>query len=291
MGSRCELKLYAAADRVESVMHDCVAIVRRLEDKYTRYKPDSVTSKINANAGSSTPLALDDETLELLNYAHVLHQQSDGVFDITSGILRKAWNFKSNQLPSVEQINQLLPCIGWHLVELNPPFFHLPLQGMEIDFGGFVKEYTADVIADFCRENHIHHGLVNLGGDIHIIGPHPEGAPWQVGIQHPRQLDKAITSVDIPRGAIATSGDYERFMVIDGVRYSHLLNPKTGQSIQTQFASASVIAERCLIAGSFTTIALLKSQTEPDWLASIGLPYLLVDQQMRIQGSIEGIAK
>lgn len=282
MGSRCELALYLPDSRAEQIGANAIALVRRIEAKYTRYQPTGVTAQINASAGLAQPIKLDDETAQLLNYAAVLHQQSDGLFDITSGILRRAWDFRSQQLPSAAQINALLPFIGWPLVEWDAPFLRLPHPEMEIDLGGFVKEYCADLVADFCRDAGVAHGLVNLGGDIHVIGPHPDGSPWQVGIQHPRTPSSAIATIDIAQGAIATSGDYERFMLLDGVRYSHLLNPFTGQSIQPQFASASVIAPRCLIAGSFSTIALLKSPTQADWLASIGLPYLTVDQAMTI---------
>lgn len=283
MGSPCELQLYLQDDKASSIGQQIQNLIYHYEAKYSRYQSSSVTSRINAAAGLEV-VKLDEETAKLIDYAAVLHQQSDGLFDITSGILRRAWDFKSQSLPTAQQIEELLPKIGWEKVQWNSPEIYLPYAGMEIDFGGYVKEYTADVVADFCLENGVNHGLINLGGDIHILGPHPDGSPWRVGIQHPRQIKKAIASVDIPQGAIATSGDYERFMVINGVRYSHLLNPFTGQSIQPRYASVSIIAARCLIAGSFSTIALLKSVDEPDWLNAVELPHLIVDQEMNLSG-------
>jgi thiamine biosynthesis lipoprotein len=283
MGSPCELQLYLEDNKASSIGQQIRELINYYETKYSRYQPSSVTSRINASAGIET-IELDEETAKLIDYAVVLHQQSDGLFDITSGILRKAWNFKSQSLPSAQEIEQLLPKIGWEKVEWKTPFIRLPYEGMEIDFGGYVKEYTADVVADFCLQNGVNQGLINLGGDIHVLGPHPNGSPWRVGIQHPRQIKKAIASIEISQGAIATSGDYERFMIIDGVRYSHLLNPFTGQSIQPKFASVSIVAARCLIAGSFSTIALLKSLDEPDWLNTVDLPHLVVDQQMNLSG-------
>lgn len=283
MGSPCELQLYLEDNKASSIGQQIRELINHYEAKYSRYQSSSVTSLINSSAGMEA-VELDEETAKLIDYAAVLHQQSDGLFDITSGILRKVWNFKSNALPAQQEIEQLLPKIGWEKVEWNPPFIRLPHAGMEIDFGGYVKEYTADVVADFCLQNGVNHGLINLGGDIHVLGPHPNGSPWRVGIQHPRQIKKAIASIDISQGAIATSGDYERFMMIDSVRYSHLLNPFTGQSIQPQFASVSIIAARCLIAGSFSTIALLKSVDDSAWLNNVGLPHLIVDQQMNLSG-------
>lgn len=284
MGSPCELQLYMDDQNAHQVGQQAYGLIKALEAKYSRYQSDSVTSKINQSAGAA-PLELDEETARLMDYAQVMHAQSDGLFDITSGILRKAWNFKSQQLPSSEQIEQLLPLIGWQKVEWSAPFFRLPKAGMEIDFGGYVKEYATDVVAQFCVDAGIEHGLINLGGDIHVIGPHLDGTPWQVGIQHPRLAQKAIATIDITQGAIATSGDYERFMLIDGIRYSHLLNPFTGHSIQPAYASASVIAPQCIVAGSFSTITLLKSSTEPQWIFDAGVPYLLIDQTMQMRGS------
>jgi thiamine biosynthesis lipoprotein len=133
----------------------------------------------------------------------------------------------------------------------------------------------------------VFHGLVNLGGDVRIVGPHPDGSPWKVGIQHPRHPAAPIATVDMSEGAIATSGDYERFMIIDGVRYCHLLNPKTGQSIQPAYASISVIAGQCLVAGSFSTIAMLKSTEDTSWIAGGGLPYLAIDQRMGMSGTVD----
>lgn len=286
MGSPCEFQLYMDDAQAHAISEHIRALIARIEAKYSRYQTTSITSQINAMAGNNDAVELDEETARLIDYANIMHQQSDGLFDITSGILRKLWNFNSQTLPSSQQLDQLIPLIGWEKIEWQAPFFRLPQTGMEIDFGGYVKEYTADVAADFCVSENINHGLINLGGDIHVIGPHPDGSPWQVGIQHPRIANQAIATIEIPQGAIATSGDYERFMLINGTRYSHLLNPFTGQSIQPKYASASVIAARCILAGSFSTIALLKSPNEPDWLAHANLPYLLVNQEMKLLGSL-----
>ena len=287
MGSPCELKIYCSSSaQANNVAQDVKSEVGRLEKKYTRYATTSVTSQINMGAGKGRPVEIDHETSQLLNYAEVLHQQSDGLFDITSGILRKAWDFTSNQLPSSDALEQLLPLIGWRKVELDANHIYLPLSEMEVDFGGFVKEYAVDVISTLCVDLGICHGLINLGGDIKIIGPHPDGSPWKVGISHPRNPGGAIATVEMAAGGIATSGDYERFMVIDGVRYCHLLNPNNGMSIQSQYASISVIADTCLLAGSFSSTAMLKSPQTPGWLAEIGLPHLKVDQAMVLNGTI-----
>ena len=287
MGSPCEFNFYCdSGQQAKQITQLLIDEINRLEDKYTRYKATSVTSSINNNAGKNNGIRLDEETTHLINYADLLYQQSDGLFDITSGVLRQEWNFKSGQLPSKQSIQALLPMIGWDKVSWSAPYFYLPVEGMEIDFGGFVKEYTADVLATLCIDNGVIHGLINLGGDIRVIGPNPDESPWRVGIRHPRKPATAIATVDMSSGGIASSGDYERYIIIDGKRYSHLLNPITGDCIQPYFSSVSVISDSCLLAGSFSSIAMLKSQEDSGWLKDIGLPYLGVNQSVQLSGTL-----
>lgn len=286
MGSPCELKLYAHGKNFQRIVSRALARLVEIENKYSRYREDSITTQINSAAGSDSPVELDAETAGLLDYADTLYEQSNGLFDISSGILRKVWNFKSQQLPQPSEIEKLLPLIGWRKVMWHKPYFALPQKGMEIDFGGFVKEYAADQIANDLRASGISSGLVNLGGDIAIVGPHPDGSPWVVGIQHPRESGQAIVKIPVGYGAIATSGDYERFMCVAGKRYSHLLNPHTGHCVQPEYASVTVIADQCLIAGSFSSLAMLKSEACVNWLEGAGVAYLQIDQQMAVSGNI-----
>ncbi len=286
LGSICEFKLYLEETEAPRVFAYLEELVLGFQAKYSRYRDDSITAQINQHAGSLTFVEVDEETASLLNYADNLFEQSDGLFDITSGILRRVWDFSSNTLPREEHLASILPKIGWQKVERKNHSIRLPEKGMEIDFGGYVKEYIADVCATHCMNMHINHGLINLGGDVRIIGPHPNGESWKVGIQHPRQPGKAIATIDVPHGAVATSGDYERFMIIGERRYCHILNPHTGKSIRPWYSGLSVVAEHCLIAGSFTTIGLMKSETNKNWIAESGLPWLGVDQEMKLHGEL-----
>ena len=285
MGSRCELRFYAPQGAGSSILRSALERLSSLEQKYSRYRPDSITSQINGRAGTGRSVPIDSETLGLLHYADSMYQQSRGLFDITSGVLRQAWDFRSARLPAPGQIEALMPMIGWPKVDWSSTGIALTIKGMELDFGGFVKEYAADQVAQTLRDNGVSHGLVNLGGDIVVVGPHPDEQPWQVGIRHPRQVDTALLKLPMTHGAIATSGDYERFMIVDGVRYSHLLNPSTGQPIRTPYASATVVADQCLIAGSFSSLALLLGETDPDWLTRTGLPHVLIDQSMSVRSN------
>ena len=146
---------------------------------------------------------------------------------------------------------------------------------MEIDFGGIGKEYAADRMATICIEHGIAHGLVNLGGDVRAIGSQPNGAPWRVGIKHPREEARTIASVELVDGAVATSGDYERFFEIGGRRYCHILDPRSGMPV-THWQSVSVVAPLCIVAGSCSTIAMLMEAAGEDFLAQQGLSYIAV---------------
>lgn len=270
--------LVHAPDRagVVRAVEAAIAEVKRIEAKYSRYREDSVVSQINRAAGLH-PVAVDAETQNLLAYADACYIQSDGLFDITSGVLRHAWNFRGGTLPTAAAIEQLLPRIGWHRVERHDGEVFLRSTGMELDFGGFGKEYAVDRACEVLHAHKVNHALANLGGDLRATGPQPDGSAWRVGIRHPRRDGELLARVDLPGGALATSGDYERFMIVDGVRYAHILNPRTGWPVANTYQSVSTRAEACLLAGSATTIALLKGETEGrEWLEDLACPYLAV---------------
>ena len=290
MGSPCEIKLYAKTrPRAVHMAKRVVAEVARLEARYSRYRPDSFLSEINRVAASGGSIAVDDETAGLLNYVETCHRESGGLFDITSGVLREAWKFNRDALPDAAQIDALLGRVGWSRLRWEPPVLSFPQPGLELDFGGAVKEYAVDRVAALCWEAEIRHGLINLGGDIKIIGPHPDGSPWAIGIQHPRRPGEFIHTLMLRRGAMASSGDYERCLVVDGRRYGHVLNPRTGWPVG-HLASVSVVADLCVVAGSASTIAMLKEVAGPEWLEGMGLPHLWVDVDGHLGGSLLSVA-
>ena len=166
--------------------------------------------------------------------------------------------------------------MGWHKVNWQMPLLEFTQSGMELDLGGVVKEYAVDRAATLCREANIKNGLINLGGDIRLVGPRGNGDPWIVGIEHPRQPSSVLLNLSVTRGALASSGDYQRCIVIDGIRYAHILNPKTGWPVK-HLAAVSVMSDFCVVAGSASTIAMLKEEQGPEWLRQLGLPHLWVD--------------
>jgi thiamine biosynthesis lipoprotein len=277
MGTHCEIQLFSEhPGHAQRLAKRIIADVERLEAKYSRYREDSLLSAINRVAMQGGQIEIDEETGYLLDYAATCYQHSDGLFDITSGILRQAWRFQNNRLPSQDEIQPLLEKVGWQKLNWQTPMLEFLQPGMELDFGGIVKEYAVDRAASLCREANITNGLINLGGDIRLTGPRNDGEPWIVGISHPRKPGLLMLNLSVTRGAIASSGDYERCIVIDGVRYAHILNPKTGWPVR-HLAAVSVIGDFCLVAGSASTIAMLKEEQGPTWLKELGLPHMWMD--------------
>ncbi|KGM40707.1 hypothetical protein JY96_13430 [Aquabacterium sp. NJ1] len=274
-------------DEARALAELAIREVLRIEYKYSRYRSDSIVSQINAAAGNGEFIVLDDETAQLMAYADKLWDFSEGLFDITSGVLRRAWDFKSGRVPSTAQLEALRPLVGWRQLELvfdvqiSSTSVRLTRPGMEIDFGGFGKEYAADRAAALLMGKGVRHGYVNLGGDIRLMGPRPDGEPWDIGVAHPREADHAIATMKLSSGAMATSGDYERYMDVDGHRYCHILHPWTLMPVMF-WRSISVVSSVCSAAGALSTIAMLKQDQAPAFLRSQGVTWLGVDQSGQV---------
>jgi thiamine biosynthesis lipoprotein len=283
MGGPCQIQLdHGEETHALAALDAAEAEVRRLDAKFSNYRPDSLATAINASAGSGKAIALDEETQTLLNYADTLCQQSNGMFDMTSGVLRHAWDFKSATPATQADIDQLLPLVGWHLLDLEPGSVKLPKTGMELDFGGLVKEYACDAAAKILREHNCTHALVELAGDISICGPPITSTSWAIGIRHPQHPEQPLAEIALSEGCLASSGDYAR-----GI--GHILNPKTGWPV-CGLASVSIVADQCLVAGSLATLALLKTEQEAlQWLDTLGVPWLAVNTSMQVSGTINGL--
>ncbi|MBX9696873.1 MAG: FAD:protein FMN transferase, partial [Alphaproteobacteria bacterium] len=265
MGCPCSLQLYAASEgKAVDVYQAVFDRVDALDRHYSNYSKTSFAAEINQSAGNLKGIQVDSETALLLDYARECYFKSNGLFDITAGILRRAWDYQSliPSLPDEKFLKDLLKCVGFHKLKWEKPHLVLPLTGMNLDWGGVVKEYAVDTAATLCKSLGISHGLVEMGGDITVIGPHPDGSAWAVGITNPLDPTVDIAVVKVFNGGLASSGDYERYFEIDGIRYGHILNPKTGWPV-SGISSASVVAPHCLVAGSFATIAMLHDGKNP----------------------------
>ncbi|WP_328698810.1 FAD:protein FMN transferase [Colwellia sp. 20A7] len=262
--------------------------VWRIEDKFSRYNQHSLCSLINNNAGQA--VAIDEETFQLLTFADHCYQLSEGLFDISSGVLRKAWSFQgsNNQhstFPSSAKVSKSLLQVGWYKIHFDQQTITL-LNGMEIDFGGIGKEYAVDRSIILAKQLTDQPVLVNLGGDLAVSGPRHNNQTWQVAIENPdvdSQVNTDVNSdlnsdvnpdvnnnadmiVALKSGALATSGDAKRFLIKDGIRYGHILNAKTGWPIDKAPRSITVVAPQCIQAGILATLALLQGSNAEHFL-------------------------
>ena len=269
MASPCEV-LLDETDAVQTAWLGGLAAdeTLRIQAKFSRYRDDNIIHAINTSAGR--PVTVDEETAGLLNFAARCHELSNGRFDITSGVLRRLWTFDgSDRLPSRGQVKQLLPMIGWQKVGWSDPVITLP-AGMEIDLGGLGKEYAVDRVTSLLAEKTAAAFLVNFGGDLRAHGRLRDGQPWRVGVERPGFEKLAALNLQLKQGALATSGDANRYLLKDGERYSHILNPRTGWPVRQAPRSVTVLAETCTQAGLLATLAMLQGQKAETFLAEQG---------------------
>ena len=221
---------------------------------------------------------VDRETAALLNYAETQFNISEGMFDITTRRLSALWD-RIESIPEERQITAALQKTGWRRVRWNGRNLQVP-TGFELDLGGIVKEYAADRAAGLLLNAGLRSGYVDLGGDFHFLGPHPDRRPWKVGIRNPEKKDDPIAAVDLYSGGLASSGDYERCIEIDGIRYGHIIDPRTGWPANPGGAGLSAVsslAPTCLLAGSVATLAMLLPREQAiSFLNQSGLRWLAI---------------
>jgi thiamine biosynthesis lipoprotein len=274
MASPCEV-LLPATDHAQAREFGALVAAEawRVERKFSRYLDDSVVARIHASRGNA--IEVDEETAALLDFARQCHELSDGAFDITSGVLRHAWKFDgSDRIPEAAAIERLLPLVGFAKLEWHAPQLLLP-AGMELDFGGIGKEYAVDRAYEMLAARRSAPFLVNFGGDLRANRPPPHG-PWQVGIERPDTNRDAAMILELTHGALATSGDSRRFLLKEGVRYGHILDPRTGWPVPDAPRSVTVAASSCTEAGLLSTLALLHGAGAREYLDDQAVRYWIL---------------
>lgn len=258
----------------ESILDQVAELLASLESRFSRYLPESLITQINQRAGSGNYTELDTETRGLFDLAGQLWKESGGLFDITSGPLRRAWDFRAGGSAAPQNIESALELVGYGRIEWQGTSCHLPQAGMEVDLGGIAKEYAVDRTVALLRNAGITSGLVELAGDVAVIGSQGDETPWSVAIRDPRGSG-SLCSVSLVDAALATSGNYARTLAYGGKEYGHLLDPRSGWPVPGP-DSVSVIDAHCLSAGAVASVACLKHQDEAtDWLRASRLPWLL----------------
>ena len=272
MGSPCEV-LCETDDSVfaRRLAEFARAEASRIDRKFSRYRPDSFVHTLHASRGQ--PVEVDDETARLLDYGASLWELREGRFDLTSGVLRHAWRFEEGVCEAdPSRIPALLDRIGWQRVKWEKPYITLP-EGMEIDFGGIGKEYAVDRVADWAASRSLSPVLINFGGDLRCAGATPQSGAWMVGIESIEHAGQAAKRIELKSGALATSGDARRSIVIDGKRYGHIFDARTGGPTPATPRSITVAAATCSQAGSYSTLAMLNGADAEAFLEAEDIRY------------------
>ncbi len=257
MGNRFEISVVSedeiwANERIENAISE----ISRIEQLLTTFKPNSQTNLINDHAGIK-PVQVDKEVFDLIQRSLKISHLTQGAFDITYGSIDKMlWNFdtKMTSLPDKETAKNMVRLIDYQKVILNQneQTVYLQEEGMRIGFGGIGKGYAAEMAKQLMIIEGVKSGVVNASGDLTTWGNQPDGKQWTIGIADPNHKNKTFSSLNISNMAVATSGDYEKFVMIDGKRYSHTINPKTGLPI-TGIKSVTIIAPNAELADSLAT--------------------------------------
>ncbi len=242
----------------KSMLDNSFEIIRKYEKVFDNYDSESEVSSINRDA-FKLPIKLSKEMMDLLKASGKISELSNGAFDLTISPLIELWNFKAEKpsIPDASSINQLLPLVNYKNVVINTTSqgVHFLKEGTKMDLGGISKGYIIDKVADFLKEKGIKSALIDAGGDICAFGKKPDNSDWIVALKDPR-ADGVIAKFPLRDCAIATSGDYERYFIVDGKRYHHLLNPKTGYPVNDTI-SMSVIAKDATTADGLATAAFI----------------------------------
>lgn len=264
MTSPCDVLMEVGDESLAQEILNAVANEAwRIEDKFSRYKKDNIIFQINHSNGDV--VAIDEETSRLLDFANELFEISEGLFDVTSGVLRQIWKFDGgDNVPEKKHVKKILKNIGWQKVSRENGSVILP-EGMEIDLGGIGKEYAVDRCVQVARQKTEQSVLVNFGGDLAMTTARKNQAFWAVG-RLITGSDEACGIFQLYNGAIATSGDANRYLLKDGVRYSHILNPVTGWSVVDAPHTVSVAAPTCIEAGMMSTLAMLQGGKAEEFL-------------------------
>lgn len=300
MGTMITIKVFgphrvAAADAVSDMF-------KRLEDLMSVNIETSEVSQINANAGKQA-VKVSEDTFAVMKKAIEYAERTDGLFDPSIGPLVDLWGIGTShaKVPTQAEIDRTLPLVNYKNIQIDEVHqtIYLTQPGMKIDVGGIAKGYAADKAIEIYREKKVKSGFVNLGGNVMVHGVKPDKSLWKIGIQHPRKVrDELMASINMEDATVVTSGDYERYFEKNGVRYHHIINPKTGYPSTAGLISASIIGETSADADALSTSVFLLGAEKGKKLAEeCGFQVMLVDQSKKIymseniQGKMEFLTK
>jgi len=235
--------------------------IKRIEKLMSSHIKSSEVSQINKNAGGEY-ITVSPETIKLIQEGIRWGEMSQGIFDITIGPLIRLWDFDGGQntIPDVDSVEATIPLVDYKNIQFKGSKIRLKLPGMALDMGGIAKGYAVDKATEILKKSGVKGAILNAGGDLMAFGNRNDKDPWVIGLQHPRKPEEIsasfATNISSKGTAVATSGDYQKFLIVDGKRYSHILDPQTGMS-NSEVISATVTASSVMQADILATIAFI----------------------------------
>lgn len=264
LGTTCEIQFASEnPSHAEAFQQDVVAWVAQFEARYSRFKDESLVSRINAAAGKHW-VAVDPEMEQMLDICASLYQLTQGILDATALPVMRLWDYRSPTLriPSDSEIASAREKVGWQKVQRRAGQVFLPIAGMALDFGGWGKEYAVDAVAQIARDHGISQLLVDFGHDLRAVGTPPGKPAWHIGLEDPARPGTHKGSIAVRDRGVASSGDYLRSFTMEGKRYGHIVDPRTGRPVANGCLQATVIAPSCLQAGVLSTAAFILGAKE-----------------------------
>ncbi|MWB96480.1 FAD:protein FMN transferase [Flavobacterium sp. GA093] len=265
MGGRFDISIVDKDSlSAEQDINEVIAEISRIENLISDWKPDSQVSEVNQNAGIR-PVKVDREVFELTQKAIRFSEITNGAFDISFAAMDRIWKFDGSmtEMPSAEAIKKSVAKVGYKniILDSTQSTIFLKLKGMKIGFGALGEGYATDKCRKMMLEKGVQSGIVNASGDMSTWGKQPNGKDWNIGITNPFDTDKMVEIVPVNNGAVTTSGNYEKFVVFDGKRYSHIINPATGYP-STGLCSVTVFGPSAEMANGFSTSLMVLGKKE-----------------------------
>ena len=260
MGTVVNIKIYDKHD--EEIINKAFDKVEEIENLVSLNKEETELQKLNDNAGIK-PIKLSDETYNIIKQAYKYSKESEGEYDLTVGPLVKLWNIgrEEAKVPTKDEINQAISKIDYNNIQMNDETkeVYLTQRGMKIDLGSIAKGYTADEVAKLLKQEGVKQAIIDIGGNIYAMGLKNNTEEWTIGIQDPfSDRGEIVGSVALSNKSVVTSGIYERYMEKDGVKYHHILNPKTGYPYESDIAGVTIIADKSIDADALSTVVFTK---------------------------------
>lgn len=250
----------------ENILDKAFEKVEEVENLVSINKENTEISELNKNAGIEK-VKLSDISYDILKKGLEYSKLSNGSYDITIGPLVKLWNigFEDAKVPSQDEINEVIDTIDYNNIEINDSTkeVFLTKKGMEIDLGSIAKGYIADEIANILKQEGVNRAIIDLGGNIYALGSKSSDSNWKIGIQNPfNDRGEVVGGIEVSDKTVVTSGIYERFIEENGVKYHHILNPKTGYPYETDIAGVSIITDKSIDADALSTLTFTKGLEE-----------------------------